>query len=230
MKAVSALAFNRLAIGIHNAFFNRIRGRMSGCVVDLGCGAMPYRDELIGQGCRYVGVDWPHSVHGAVPDVVADLNQGLDLPDGFADAVMSFSVLEHLSNPDVMLRHACRILRPGGLLFLQVPFQWWVHEAPQDFFRYTRHGLKFMLAREGFAEIEIRPSGGFWTALALKLNYHTHRWVRGPRPLRWALRGLLTPFWVSGQLLAPLLDRMDPDPDETVGYTVEATKPLSASG
>jgi len=186
---------------------------------------MPYRADLVEAGCRYIGVDWPNSLHGQQPDVVSDLNTQLELPDQIADAVISFSVLEHLCKPEVMLSEACRVLRPGGLLVLQVPFQWWVHEAPHDYYRFTRHGLEFLLNKAGFVGPQIEASGGFWTMLVLKCAYHSVRWIRGPRPFRYAIRWVLMPGWVLGQLMAPLLDRFDPNPLETVGYTVIARKP-----
>lgn len=225
MKHTSLLAFNWLGLRIHNEFFAEIRGQLSGCVVDLGCGTMPFRGELIESGCRYIGVDWPNSLHGGTPDVVSDLNRALDLPNQVADAVIGFSVLEHLRRPEVMLAEAYRILKPGGGLFLQVPFQWWVHEAPHDYFRYTRHGLEYLLTAAGFSGVQIQANGGFWTTLVLKCNYHSTRWMRGPAPMRWLMRLFLTPLWVLGQSLAPFLDRIDPNPEDTVSYTVSARKP-----
>jgi SAM-dependent methyltransferase len=225
MKRASPLAHNWLALRIHNDFFRRINKQVSGCVVDLGCGTMPYREELTQAGCRYIGVDWPNSLHGRTPDIVSDLNRAVDLPSDCADAVIAISVLEHLRRPHVMLGEACRILKSGGLLFIQVPFQWWVHEAPHDYFRFTPYGLAFLLAEAGFVDVQIEPSGGFWTNVILKFGYHSKRWIRGPRALRWLVRAVLTPCWFVAQSLAPLLDRMDPNPAETVGYTVVARKP-----
>jgi SAM-dependent methyltransferase len=46
-----------------------------------------------------------------------------DLPAGFADAVICHHVLEHLENPPEMLREARRILKPGGLAFISVPYE-----------------------------------------------------------------------------------------------------------
>jgi SAM-dependent methyltransferase len=226
MKNASLFAHNWLVLRSHNGFFARIREEVSGCVVDLGCGTMPYREELVGSGCRYIGVDWSSSRHGRAPDIVSDLNRALDVPSEVADAVVSISVLEHLYQPHVMLAEAWRVLRPGGLLFLQVPFQWWVHEAPHDYYRFTRYGLEFLLTAAGFVDARIEPDGGFWTTVVLKWNYHSLRWVRGPRPVRWLARLVLTPFWAVGQSLAPLLDRVDPNPAETASYTVRARKPV----
>lgn len=43
------------------------------------------------------------------------------LADGEWDAVLCISVLEHLWDPELLLGHAHRMLRPGGILLLNVP-------------------------------------------------------------------------------------------------------------
>jgi SAM-dependent methyltransferase len=225
VKPIHTSEFNWLALEIHNDFFRRIRAKLFGRVVDLGCGTMPYRDDIIAQGCQYVGVDWPHSHHGVNPDVVSDMNVAVDLPGGSADVVMGISVLEHLHRPETMLAEAWRILKPGGYLFLQVPFQWHVHEAPADYYRFTCYGLEKLLDQAGFSRLEITADCGFWVTWILKFNYQSTRWLRGPRPVRWLMRLMLTPVWFLGQKAAPVLDRMDFNAEETGSYSIVARKP-----
>jgi SAM-dependent methyltransferase len=197
---------------------------LRGTVVDLGCGTRPYEADVLSRAQRYVGLDWQNTLHGLRADVAADVSRPLPLRDGAADAVTAFEVLEHLAEPGAMLAEAHRVLRPGGVLLLSVPFQWWVHEEPWDFYRFTRFGLAHLLKKAGFAEPRIEPTSGFWAMWVLKLNYQTARLVRGPRPLRWIIRALLVPFWWLGQVLAPLLDRAWREERETAGYFVVARK------
>lgn len=199
--------------------------QITGAVVDLGCGKRPFEEDILARASSYFGVDWGNSIHELRADLVADLNARLPLESATADHVVSFEVLEHVAEPDVMLSEAHRILRPGGLLTLSVPFQWWVHEAPYDYYRYTCHGLEHILAKAGFQEIEVRPTSGFWAMACLKLNYQLARLVRGPRPLRVVLRALLIPVWFVGQTVSPILDRYWSEPRETAGYFVTARKP-----
>jgi SAM-dependent methyltransferase len=224
MKPTRRTDLNWLVYDIHNRFFETIRPKLSGTVVDLGCGTMPYRSEILAQNCRYVGVDWTHSYHGVQPDVVSDMNVEVSLPNQSADAVISFSALEHLHQPAAMLSEAHRILKPGGALFMQVPFQWEVHEAPYDYYRFTRHGLAKLLSDAGFCDSHITADCGFWVTWILKFNYQSTRWIRGPLLLRAAMRLMLTPIWFVNQELARVLDRLDFNADETASYSVVARK------
>lgn len=45
----------------------------------------------------------------------------LPFPDNFFDLVVSFEVIEHLINPDNMLREARRVLKRGGFLLISTP-------------------------------------------------------------------------------------------------------------
>jgi SAM-dependent methyltransferase len=225
MKASRKIDHNWLIVEIHNNFFKSIQPDLEGVVVDLGCGRMPYRREIMDQGCKYIGVDWPNSLHGVTPDVASDLNARIDLPSASANVVLSISVLEHLHRPATMLSESWRILKPNGRLFVEVPFQWHIHEAPFDYYRFTSHGLERLLNESGFEQIEITPNGGFWTTWILKFNYQSARWIRGPRPFRWMVRLALIPIWFVGQTLATLLDRVDFNSGEAPSYAVIARKP-----
>ena len=201
------------------------RARFHGVLYDLGCGESPYKKWLLEYVDRYVGVDWSESLHLIQADVVANLNDPLPIEAQVADSVLSLSVLEHLREPHMMLSEAWRILKPGGDLILQVPWQWKIHEAPHDYYRYTPFGLRHLLSQAGFTEIEISPQAGFFTTIILKLNYFSLGLVRGPRLLRGIARTLLTVGWYLGQRLASFLDRFDPDwAAEAPGYFVTAIK------
>lgn len=225
MNKINLSAFNWLGMKINNESLIRGLSCFRGTVYDLGCGRRPYEKEILQVAERYIGVDWSNTLHGLNADIVADLNKPLPIESEVADTVVSFQVLEHLCEPQIMLGEAFRILRSGGSIYITVPFQWWLHEAPYDYFRYTRHGLEYMLAKAGFVNVVIKESTGFWTVWFLKLNYQTARLVRGPLPLRWLIKACLVPFWFVDQLIAPVMDRYWPAPQETAGYIVTARKP-----
>lgn len=199
---------------------------ISGDVVDLGAGEAPYRTFFVAHAASYRTVDWANSQHRIVVDVIADLNAPLPLADSSADVAVSISVLEHLRRPDRFLAEVARVLRPGGRLLLQVPWQWMIHEAPHDYFRYSPFALRAMLEENGFEVVSLAPSGGVFATLCLKVNYLSLRLVRGPRLLRFLAQCLLTPLWWLGQQAALQLDRFDRNRlAEAPGYYVVARRP-----
>lgn len=221
MNKINLLSNNWLALKINNNCLNNNLHLIKGRVLDLGCGTSPYKEEILKVTHEYIGVDWKNSFHDqSNVDVFADLCKPLPFPDEYADTVVSFQVMEHLPEPELFLKECHRILKRGvGVLFITVPFMWHVHEAPHDYYRYTRYGLEYLLEKAGFVDVVVNENTGFWQMWILKFNYHTTRFARGPLKLIWI------PIWGLGQMIAPVLDKYDKNPAECASYTVLARKP-----
>lgn len=219
MNRISYLSHNWLAMKINNQSFRKWSKSFGGRTIDMGCGAAQYKSQILEIVDEYIGVDWKNGLHDqSHVDIFADLNVNLPFTDGYADTIVSFQVIEHLREPDRFLAECFRTLKNGGCMFVSVPFMWHVHEAPFDFFRYTRYGLDYLFAKNGFVDIEIEETTGFWQTVTLKFNYHTLRFARGP------LRLFFIPIWWIGQIIAPVLDHFDRNSEETASYTVFARK------
>lgn len=138
-------------------------------LIDVGAGNSPYR-ELFGH-LRYESTDWEHSVHPGARGVdhVAPAH-ALPVPDAAYEAVLCTQVLEHVPNPDAVIRELHRILRPGGRLYLTVPLAWELHEMPFDFYRYTASGLAQILGDAGFEQLDIQPRNDCFATLAQLLQ------------------------------------------------------------
>lgn len=216
---------NWLAYKIGDEFLYRFSSLVNGVVYDLGCGDTFLKDWLLLFGTEYVGVDWDGSIHEKHADIFADLNENIPVNDEEADTIISISVMEHLHAPQKMLNEANRILKPGGSIILQVPFMWWVHEAPNDFYRYTNFAIEKMLSEAGFEKIEIYAQSGLFCTTALKINYQLNRLVRGPSYVRWLSKSILTPIWFSFQIIGLTLDNLIDSENETIGYFAIAMKP-----
>jgi len=115
-------------------------------VVDMGCGDRPYESLFQSQECWYIGCDL-----GGEPDVLLEPGRRVDLPEDFADGVVSFQVLEHVWDLDWYLGECHRILKPGGWLLLSTHGTWLYHAHPTDFRRWTRDGLLGELRDRQFA-------------------------------------------------------------------------------
>lgn len=217
---------NWLIYDLGDKFREACKKYYKGVMYDLGCGEKPYKEFFLQHVERYIGIDWGNSLHDSKADILADLNEPLPLDNECADTTIAFSVLEHLHEPQTMLDEAFRVLKPGGAMVLTVPWQWHVHEAPHDYFRFTPYGLKYLLEKAGFAVVTIKPLSGFFTTWVLKFNYFTKRLVGGTPARQAFMTALLTPVWSIGQHLAALLDARDTNWNlEATGFGVVARKP-----
>lgn len=220
MNEIKLWTHNWLALKINNKSFEANRHIIKELVIDLGCGTSPYKEDILKIASKYIGVDWNNSLHDQSDvNVVASLTTRLPFKDCSANTVTSFQVMEHLPEPQYFLSECYRILMPKGHLFITVPFMWHVHEAPYDYYRYTRYGLEYLLKKNGFVNIEIRETTGFWQMWILKFNYHTNQFAWGPLKYIWIL------IWWVGQTISPILDKYDQHPNETASYVVLAKKP-----
>lgn len=106
--------YNWLAYDISDKFLEKYSNYYKGRLVDLGCGEAPYKEYFLQYADEYIGVDWTNTLHNSKADVVSNLNEKIELPDEYADTVVSLSVIEHLCEPQIFLNESYRILRRGG--------------------------------------------------------------------------------------------------------------------
>lgn len=200
--------YNWLIYDVHDKWLLEYSKYYRGMLVDLGCGEAPYREYFLQYADDYIGVDWTNTLHNSQADIVSNLNEKIDITNSYADTIISFSVMEHLCEPQVFLNESYRILKEDGVAILSVPWMWWIHEAPYDYFRYTPYGLKYMFEKAGFRDIHIQPTCGFYTTIFVKINYFTLRLIKGSKFRKLATKSLLIPFWYLSQKIAPKLDNM----------------------
>jgi SAM-dependent methyltransferase len=56
--------------------------------------------------------------------------------------ILCTEVLEHCINPPVVIGEFYRVLKPGGKLIMTTRFLFPIHDAPHDYFRFTKYGLQ----------------------------------------------------------------------------------------
>ena len=201
-------------------------------VLDAGCG----RGETLREFQRFkVPVDY-YGVDLGVGDptwefrvsAVADLHR-LPFRSGSFDKVICSQVLEHVDHPYVVLGELARVVRPGGRIFLSIPFVWHLHQEPYDRMRFTRHGIDFMVKSHGLVAEVVQPMGGYFTVLRYVLG--SHSLVFGSLP-PW-LRAVAIPLSNAARIIdayigAPAafaLDHLDRDHKLTLGYFLDLIRP-----
>ena len=190
-------------------------------VLDAGAGEGQYGALFARQ--RYCGVDlaigdaaWDYGRLDAVADLTA-----LPFPSATFEAALHIVTLEHLREPAAALAEIGRTLRPGGALLLAAPHEWEVHQAPHDYFRYTRHGLAYLLEKAGFTVGDLRPVGGYFRLLARRLLNGLQFFTGG---FRWLLFVPAAILLVPPALVLPCFDFLDRDCNFTLGYICTARK------
>jgi len=73
-------------------------------------------------------------------DMVVDMEDSPDI--GRFDHVECTSVLEHSRRPWLMAEMIEQAMYPNSTLFVSVPFNWWPHAYPDDYFRMTTSAVQ----------------------------------------------------------------------------------------
>jgi len=132
-----------------------------GHLLDLGCGKVPYYKAYKDYVSECTCVDWPNSLHTNIHlDMEWDLNNRLPLDSGNYDTILMSDVLEHIYNPHQLLSECQRILKINGYLMMNVPYLYWIHEQPFDYYRYTKFALLRMAEDAGFHVCVLKEVGG----------------------------------------------------------------------
>ncbi len=163
--------------------FNKISAQLKAVrpleqIADLGSGyygqALLEAVILFPSLVNAVGVDLSVDEKAGNPKIkliTADLNNALPLENDAFDAVVSTAVIEHLREPELIIKETHRILKPGGSFLLTTPSRlnkkiveflafklgWLDQTEIADHKNYfTAAELKSLLVRAGFKNIKIK--------------------------------------------------------------------------
>jgi SAM-dependent methyltransferase len=135
-------------------------------VLDVGCGSGLFLAALEKRGFECHGTEFSDETAGrarALPGLrvhAGPIDAETYAPGSF-DLISIWHVLEHLGDPDELLRYSARWLRPGGALMVAVPNidSWqarlfrgaWFHlDPPRHFFHFGPRSLGSALEAAGF--------------------------------------------------------------------------------
>ena len=150
-----------MADAIARFYGQGLREHAKGKLLDLGCGKVPlfeaYREFVDENIC----VDWEKGQHmNEYLDCECDLNAQLPFTDSEFETIILSDTLEHIAEPDGLWTEMARVLSPGGKIIVSVPFYYWLHEQPHDYYRYTEFALRRFVTRSGLRVIQLESLGG----------------------------------------------------------------------
>jgi len=164
--------YRKLALRDHIAFITKAAGDRGVDVLDVGCGSGTLLGLLKHRGFRVTGLDF-----SAEAAAIAKAENGVDVAVGTLeeahfpaesfDVVTLFHVMEHVTNPRLVLAQVSRVLKPNGVAILQVPnieswqfkifgARWYGLDIPRHVIDYSRNSMLKLLAASGFVVNRIR--------------------------------------------------------------------------
>jgi len=209
-------------------------------VLDASAGEKPYADIFTRH--KYESCDIPQGFYTQKHDFVCSLD---DIPksDNYYDAVLLTQVLEHVPDPERVLKEIHRILKPNGKLLLSVPLNGPLHGEPWHFFQFTHYGLNELAKKTGYKINEIEKVGGAFWFFGKHVQDLPRKIMKSVDPGRARKRGQsvffcllasfsILPFWITSRIvlswgMRPIcywLDRLDSNKDMTLGYTAVFAK------
>ena len=153
---------------MHQDFFRRFVAGRSGRLLDMGCGLgfflkalVPYANwETFGCEISPAAVQYARERLG-LHNVLSGRLEDADFPRGSFDIITMWDVLDHIPNPDPLLRHCHALLRKGGICFIRTPnvlnqlFRARLKKVTQG----MRPNVAYMMARDHphhYSEVSIR--------------------------------------------------------------------------
>lgn len=209
-------------------------------VLDASAGQCPYRGHF--DDHHYESCDIPGGFYSNQHDFECFLEE-IPRQNAHYDAVILTQVLEHVTNPEAVLKEICRVLKPDGVLLLSVPMNCPLHGLPWHFFQFTHFGLAELAKSTGFKMEQCEKVGGAFWFYGKNLQATNRQLMKSMDPFRAKKRGksviacavfslLYFPVWLLMRILLsylfrPLcywLDRLDSDKLLTLGYTTTFKK------
>ena len=201
--------FNRLIKATSNRYLEHFLSHVStgDVILDIGCGS----ESVIQEYDNKIEIDIrsqtkPHVVGNAID---------IPLKNRSVHHIFCSWVYEHVEEPIRTLEEFNRVLKSDGYVYLTTNFAWHLHEAPRDFYRFTKYGLRHLINSYGKWKIVfLEPTAGFWATVSQIMNYKLAR-TFGP----------LHPFFTLPlQMLGLFLERLNFDDSLAAGYCLIAHK------
>jgi SAM-dependent methyltransferase len=175
---------------MHQDFFRRFLVRRSGRLLDMGCGLgfflkalAPYTNwEAYGCEISLAAVRYAHDTLGLTRVICCRLETA-ELPQSSFDIITMWDVIDHLLQPDPVLKTCHALLRSGGMCFIRTPNVFiqvprarlkkllWGTKPGVDYLQardhlhhYSMSSIRKLLERNGFSRVQfvhLHPIQGY---------------------------------------------------------------------
>ena len=81
--------------------------------------------------------------------------------------VCCFEVLEHTKSPEKAVKNIFSIMSKDDYFLVSVPFNFHIHDEPNDFYRFTFYGLKMLF--KDFSKVEIKKRNGWLESIFVNI-------------------------------------------------------------
>jgi len=117
------------------------------------------------------------------PEIIGDIHK-MPFQDNKFEIILCTEVLEHLKNPSMAISEMRRVLKEGGKLILTTRFIFPIHDAPNDYFRYTKYGLRELFKDWQILELKAETTSLETIAVLLQrlifqINYKGNKFIKG---------------------------------------------------
>lgn len=121
---------------IFKLFVNELKkaGIKQGVIAEIGGKQNSFLNRLPQFTPKYLSI-YPVKDDSSV--IVADITNCPHVPSESFDAIISIGVLEHVTRIHDAAREIIRLLKPNGITLHAVPFSYFFHGAPVDYWRVT---------------------------------------------------------------------------------------------
>lgn len=150
---------------------------LSGSLLDLGCGPVPYYELYKPLVSENICVDYPASPYTTeFLDHPVDLNAVARLPfeDDRFDSILATELIAHVHRPDVLMSEVARVLRPGGKAIITTTFINWMGEYPYEYSHQSGPGLRQLAQSASLEVVHLESYGGHADVFMDTLNKFMH--------------------------------------------------------
>jgi len=153
-------------------------------------------------------------------------NQVIDVCDDYfslnlkykPNLVCCFEVLEHTTNPQKAVNNMYNILNKDDFCLVSVPFNFHIHDEPNDFYRFTFYGLKMLF--KNFSEVKIIKRNGWLESIFVNII----RLEKEKNILSKIIGKIFIIFYFLFMPIIIIIQKIIPSEKLTTGYFVEAKK------